>query len=122
MQPKDHLIIEKAWKYTIIGFNFQQDLSFECEPFIDLTLQSDEEIRRLRFLSPQNIELKHNFTSCGLCILDIADKGLEVKVEVDNFEDASIKFLAREVVDLDKATDEELEILQIEFIYKLRNN
>ncbi len=120
MQGKDHSIIESPWKYKIVGFNFQQNLQNKFEPYIDLTLQKDEEVRRLRFLSPKIIELKSFPETYGLCILDVSDRGMECKVEVTDFEEGRIHFFSRKVIDLDKITEVELEILQVEYEYNLR--
>lgn len=117
---KDHPIIEKGWEYEIIGFNFQKSLKKEFESYIDITLQKDEEIKRLRFLSPIGIKVEKDFAmTYGFCILDVSDKFLDHKIEVYDFENESIKFRARKVVDLDKVTETELEILNVEFIYNL---
>ena len=120
MKLKDHPILERAFEYEIIGFNFQKDLKNEIESYIDIALQKGEVIRRLRFLSPINIKVEKNFAmTWGFCILDGSDKFLYHKVEVCDFENDSISFRARKVIDLDKIAEIELEVLQVEFEYSL---
>jgi hypothetical protein len=120
MEIKEHPILEKGFEYEIVGFNFQKDIKNEIEPYIDITLQKNEKIRRLRFLSPINIKVENGFhMDYGFQIIDSSDKFLDHKIEVENFETGSIYFRARKVVDLDKITETELEVLTVEFTYKL---
>ncbi len=120
MNRKDHSILERAWEYEIVGFNFQKSINGKFESFIDVTLQKDKEIRRLRFLSPIQLKIESGFSMThGFCITDVSDKFLESKIEVEDFENGSIYFRARKVIDLDKTTETELEVLNVEFNYNL---
>jgi hypothetical protein len=119
MEMKEYPILERAFEFEIIGFNFQKSLDNEFEPYIDITLQKGKEIKQLRFLSPISIEVKNFAMTYGFCILDVSDKFLDHKIEVYDFENESIYFRARKVVDLNKVTETELEILNVEFTYNL---
>ncbi len=117
---KEHQILENGFEYEIVGFKFQKNIKNEIESYIDITLQKNEEIKRLRFLSPINLKIENGFhMSYGFRIIDSSDKFLDHKIEVENFEDGSVYFRARKVVDLDKITETELEVLNVEFTYNL---
>ena len=108
MDP-DHPIIEHPCRYSVVGFCFHRTLDDTQESFIDLTLQREQTVRRLRFLSPQAISIGEGFPhGQGLFIADIRRRGLEgLTVEVGDFESSggAIQFLARAVVDLDAQTE-----------------
>ena len=103
MPDPDHKIIEFPFRYAVVGFNFQRPQ--DGESFIDLTLRRGDEERRLRFFSPQRIELEEGFPICsGLEIKDVSGNQLDgLNVRVDHFEASfgAMRFWAREVIDLD---------------------
>src|SRR5437764_10027173 len=106
MKPDpDHPILDQPWTYEIIGLNYQRPAG--AEPYLDLTLQRDKAVRRLRFYSPSDIRVTRGFpSSSGLCILDVSGRQLEgIGVKVANFENSSgcPEFFARDVSDLDSA-------------------
>lgn len=73
-------------------------------------------------MSPINIKVEKGFAmTFGFCIQDVSNKFLDYKIEVNDFENDSISFRARTVVDLDKITETELEVLNVEFIYNLKH-
>jgi hypothetical protein len=78
-----------------------------AKTFVDLTFRKGDEVRRLRFLSPSNVQVDAGFCGqcSGLAIHDIRSRGWDrITVEVRNFEqDPGITFLAASVVDLDAA-------------------
>jgi hypothetical protein len=101
-----HPIIDRPWEYEIVGFCYLRPDDWS-EPYVDLTSQKGRIVRRLRFFSPQEIEIEKGFPGFtnGIHILDIRSRGLEKSgVLVDDFEasEGSVRFLAREVIDLDE--------------------
>ena len=107
MDP-DHPIIEHPSSYCVIGFCFHRTLDGTQESHVDLILQREQTVRRLRFFSPQAISIGEGFPhGQGLFIADIRQRGLEgLAVEVGDFESSggAIQFFARAVVDLDAQT------------------
>ena len=101
----DHPIIDHPSAYQVIGFSFRRTLDGSIEPFIDLTLQHGEIVRRLRFLGPQSISIEDGFPDgCGMYIKDVRNRGLDgLGVLVDDYEASggAIRFWARAVIDLD---------------------
>ncbi|TGK10131.1 hypothetical protein EHO58_01530 [Leptospira selangorensis] len=99
---KYHQIIENANEYQIVGFNFQDDLSDIENSYIELTLQRQNEITKLKFAQPSEISIELGFPNQtgGLCVLDISDRQWENKlIEVTDFESSqgAIHFLAKSV-------------------------
>ena len=106
-QDPEHPIIEKPWRYDIVSLHFHAGLD-GTEPYIDLHLSLNADHRRLRFWSPQDIELEKGFfyATRGMVILDVSGRGLDqLSVRVADFEGSTgaITFLARDVVDMDRA-------------------
>ena len=103
MRDPDHAIIEMPFRFAVVGFNFQRPR--DAESYIDLTLRRDEEKRRLRFFSPQRIELEEGFRNCPeLEIKDLSGNQLDgLDVRVGDFEASfgAMRFWARDVIDLD---------------------
>lgn len=81
--------------------------------FLDMTLRRGQVIRRLRFIRPKSLQIEKNFQyhGSGMMIMDIRHRQWEdVAVEVVNFEqDPGITLLAADVIDLDTASDEEID-------------
>lgn len=105
MKDPDHPIIKHPFTYRVVSFHYERDLANGGEPFIDIVLQKDQIIRRLRFFKPQNLRIEEGFPHVtGLFITDTTNRGLEnLNVQVGDFEmDGGIWFWAREVVDLDQ--------------------
>ena len=101
----NHPVLIKPWEYAIIGLNYQIPRD-GTSPYLDLTLQRKEEVRRLRFLSPQRLKIEEGFPTSthGMEILDIAHRQWSnIGVWVHDFEasQGSITFYAAEVIDLD---------------------
>jgi hypothetical protein len=106
LEDPHHPILENPWKYAIESLHFHAGLD-GTEPYLDLHLSLDGAHRRLRFWSPQDIELEKGFfyATHGMAILDVSGRGLErLSVRVSDFEasSGSITFWARDVVDLDR--------------------
>ncbi|MEI1280573.1 hypothetical protein V6Z05_19740 [Leptospira venezuelensis] len=98
----DHPILNRAFEYRIVGFNFQDNLYDPEESYLTLTLQKDSEIKTLRFNMPVDIYIEKGFPlhTGGLCILDVKDRQLEnINVQVADFESTSggIYFYAKSV-------------------------
>jgi hypothetical protein len=103
----DHPIIQKPWTYEIILFSYSNDPRNYKNSFIDLSLQRDDEIRRLRFLAPQDLKIEPGFphTTGGMAILDVRERQLDgLGVRVADFEASwgAVTFWARDVIDLDR--------------------
>jgi hypothetical protein len=102
----DHPIIDSPWLYSITEFHYHVGLD-GTEPFIDLLLERDSVRRRLRFWSPQSLQIETGrfpAPTRGMEILDVSKRQLEgLGVHVTDFENTSgsITFWARDVVDLD---------------------
>ena len=105
----DHLhpIIDNPFQYDIVGFYYYADLKDFLKSYIDLTLQKDEVIRKLRFYGPQDLEIEKGFpwATGGMEILDVSNRQLSnINVWVNDFEasNGSITFWAENVIDLDQ--------------------
>lgn len=100
-----HPILDRPHEYRILDLWYHMGSNGE-QPFIDLNLGRGDTVRRLRFLSPRDLEIEKGFPAPtnGMEILDVRARQLEdVGVRVGDFEASfgSITFWAREVVDLD---------------------
>ena len=101
----DHPIIERPWEYEIVGLCYHRDPESQDDSYIDLTLRRGDDLRRLHFFGPQDLQITPGFpSSSGLCILDVSRRQLEgIGARVANFEasDGCPTFWAHRVVDLD---------------------
>lgn len=101
MERKSHNIINNPHKYTLIYFVLNNDIDDYKNSYIDLHLKKGDEIKKLRFFQPIDLEIEKSFNGniCGMEILDIKDRQLDsINVEVSNFEqDSGITFLAKKV-------------------------
>lgn len=109
-----HPIVERPWSYEVVGLNFQRG-DPDQEPFVDVTLMRGDERRHLRFLSPHDIQIQGGLPtmSGGLVILDVSGRGMEgLAVMVEDFDAAqgSIRFFAREAIDLDAPLADDAEV------------
>ncbi|HEX8492489.1 MAG TPA: hypothetical protein VF658_06580 [Pyrinomonadaceae bacterium] len=100
-----HPILERAWEYEVFTFSFYQWADEESEPFIDVTLKRGDELRHLRFYSPQDLEIEKGFPrkTGGFCIFDVSARGMEgLNVRVDDVEGSwgAVRFWAREVIEI----------------------
>ena len=99
-----HPILPDAWRYEITGLHLELAAEDGTEPFLDLTLRRGDDIRRLRFYSPQDLEIERGGPiSGGLTILDVRSRELDrLGVRVDDFEASpgSLRFWARDVEDV----------------------
>jgi hypothetical protein len=103
-----HPILERSWEYEIISLCFRQGLNNEFEPYLDLTLRNDGDVRHLRFFSPQDIEVEKGFPvkTGGFCIYDVSARGLDkLNIRVSDFEATmgAIEFWAREVEEIEQS-------------------
>jgi hypothetical protein len=98
-----HPALPDAWRYKITGFRYERPNDGD-EPFLELTLRAGTDVRCLRFLSPQNIEVRHGFEATGgLVVLDVRARGLSglgVRVEDREGGEGGVEFWARDVEDL----------------------
>ncbi len=72
-----------------------------------MTLRKERVVRRLRFFSPRKIEIERGFPlpTGGMYFSDVRARGMEgLGVRVGDFEASpgSVRFWARDVIDLDK--------------------
>ena len=100
-----HSFLEHSWQYEIVSFCFHQSLDQEFETFLDITLSNGDVVRRLRFYSPQDIEVEKGFPrkASGFCIFDVSARGLEkLSVRVDDLEGnwGAVQFWARAVEEI----------------------
>lgn len=101
----DHPIVDRPWQHAIAALHYHVGLD-GGEPYLDLDLERDGVVRRLRFWSPQRLQIDDGFPrpTHGMVILDVRRRQLEgLNVWVTDFEASSgkISFWAREVVDRD---------------------
>ena len=101
-EEQDHPIVPRAWEYRIVGLGLELSPVDEDEPYLDLTLRKGEDVRRLRFWSPVDLEVERGGPSMtwGLVIRDVKNRGLEgIGVRVDDFEggNGAVRFAARDV-------------------------
>jgi len=106
MKPDpQHPIIDRPFEYDVGALHYHVGLD-GSEPYIDLDLYRGAVVRRLRFWSPQDLEIEKSFPgpTRGMEILDVRARGLDrLAVRVSDFEGSwgKITFWAREVVDRD---------------------
>ena len=107
----DHPIIEQPWEYTIVSLCYHNDSREWSASYVDMTLSRDDDVRRLRFLGPQDFAIEKGCfpqPTGGMCILDVSHRRLEgINVRVADFEATlgAVTFWAREVIDLDVDSD-----------------
>ena len=99
----DHPIIDRPHEFRIGTLHLHVGLDGQ-EPYLDLHLHRRDEERRLRFYSPQDLEIEKGFPepTHGMRILDVSGRQLEgLRVRVADFEASwgSITFWAKDVVD-----------------------
>ncbi len=110
MDDPPHPIIDRPWAYEIIGLDFRKSLNAESESYLDLTLHKDGVFHRLRFYSPQGLELDMGFPdqTRGLYIADIRLRGLDrlgVRVDCREASHGDVQFWARSVEKLSMSGD-----------------
>ncbi len=104
-EDPNHAIIDRPFEYRILSMRYSTRRDGQ-EPFLDLEVCRGEVIRRLRFWSPQELEIEKGFPepTGGMVILDVRSRQMEgLGVRVSDIEASwgSITFWARDVVDLD---------------------
>jgi len=102
-----HPIIDAPFNYDIIGFNYQINREDPLKSYIDMTLQKDDVVRRLRFIGPRDLEIEKGFpmATAGMEILDVKSRQMtDINVWVNDFEasQGAVTFWAKSVIDLDK--------------------
>ena len=106
MRDPEHPILPGACEYEIIALRLEREQAEDMEPYLDLVLRRGQQRRVLRFWSPQNLEVARGGPTMthGLAIYDIRARGLDqLSVEVDDFEDRNVSFVARDVEELPEA-------------------
>jgi len=105
----DHPVLAEPWTYELVAMHWKLDPRDDRDDYLDLTLRRGAEVRKLRFVRPQNIKIDQGFhgTLNGFVILDISNRQWDnLRVEVINFEqDPGITFVASHVIDFDSTTD-----------------
>ena len=101
---KIHSIIDKPHTYDLIDLHWHLNQDDFSSTYIDLTLNKEGVIKKLRFDLPVQINIGDGFSGniCGMEILDITSQQLDrIGVEVRNFEqDAGITFKANKVIEI----------------------
>ncbi|MEM6673314.1 MAG: hypothetical protein AAF726_10760 [Planctomycetota bacterium] len=101
-----HPIIDRPHEYWIKELHYHMGLD-GSEPYVDLELQKDSLVRRLRFWSPQQFVIEDGHfphPTSGMVIYDVRKRHLgDLNVWVSDCEAShgSITFWARDVIDLD---------------------
>lgn len=111
MQDPHHPIVERPWEYEIVGLSYKRSLQSVHDSHLDLILQKGNVVRRLRFLSPQGLEIEDGFPHHigGLYIADVSGSQLDgLSVRVDDFEQSrgAIRFWARKAIELGDDAEE----------------
>lgn len=101
-----HPILAHPSQYGIVEFHYMHS-SAEHDPYLDLHLSRGDEVRRLRFLRPQQLMIDEGFPqpTHGMMIIDVSADGLEgLGVRVIDIEATrgAITFWAQRVIDLDQ--------------------
>jgi hypothetical protein len=102
----DHPIIDRPHEYEIVRFDFHNDPRDGRNSYLDMTLQKETVVRRLRFFRPRRLVVEDGFPAHthGMMILDIRERQLDdLRVEVADFEASHgrVTFFAADVIDLD---------------------
>ncbi len=105
-----HPIDDRLCEYEILRLDYHHNPQDCAEDYLDLLLQRADRVRRLRFRGVTQLQIEKGFPSPthGMVILDIRRRQWEgVGIEVADFENCpgSVTFYARDVLDLDAASD-----------------
>lgn len=96
---KQHPIIEAPFTYSLASFLWNINPQNHAQSFIELHLEKNGVVKKLRFDQPVEVEIEKGFTGgiSGLEILDISSFQLcNIGVEVGNFEpEEGISFKAK---------------------------
>ncbi|PHS19060.1 MAG: hypothetical protein COA78_01465 [Blastopirellula sp.] len=100
-----HSIIDNPHEYHILRMCYEVKNN-GCESFLDLHLAKGDLTRRLRFWSPQDLEIEKGFPqpTSGMQILDVRSHqmdGIGVRVSDSEATLGAITFWARDVIDLE---------------------
>jgi hypothetical protein len=76
MQKRTHPILENPHQYRLVSFSVQYNETSESESYIDLCLEKEGAIKKLRFFRAVDLVIDRDFTGCitGMEILDIRDQ------------------------------------------------
>lgn len=97
-----HPIVELPHLYDIDFFSYKFVESDHSKSHIDLHLRKDDELIKLRFWGPQNLEIEKGFpwATGGMFFEDVSSHGLEsLNIYVGDFEasNGSVTFWAKNV-------------------------
>ncbi|WP_143732340.1 hypothetical protein [Microbulbifer sp. GL-2] len=100
-----HKIIESPHLYDITFFSYQVNSSDISRSYIDLHMEKDGDLRKLRFWAPQDLEIEKGFpySTGGMFIEDVSSHQLDgINVYVGDFESnyGSVTFWAKRVEQL----------------------
>ena len=102
MERINHPIIESPHLCDIVFFSYTFVESDNLISYIDLHLKKDDELTKLRFWGPQDLEIEKGFpwATGGMFIEDVSSHGLEsLNIYVGDFEtsNGSVTFWAKSV-------------------------
>ncbi len=105
MIEKDHPLIDKPWEYRIVSFHYECSSKHHLNHFIEMWLEKENEIKRLKFIAPIQLKIEDGFpaSTYGLKILDISNRGMEnINVWVTDFEasQGAVTFYAKELIEI----------------------
>jgi hypothetical protein len=105
MTDKAHTILDKPHEYDVVYMEWNINPYDYKESHLILHLQKGEEIKKLKFIRPTEVEIEKGFNgvNCsGMEIIDIKDRQLDnINIQVRNFEqDAGITFMALDVIEI----------------------
>jgi hypothetical protein len=99
LKHPDHSVLRNASSYKVVDFRYHGFSWMPDDHYIEMTLQKDDDVVKLRFDRPRQLEINEYFpTQFGLYISDITSDGLEdLTVKVGDYENSSVKFFAKSV-------------------------
>jgi hypothetical protein len=99
MNEPDHPILEEYGEFVVEELTMLSGSDDE-EPSLILHLRRDDDEFRLRFWSPQRVDIAPEFEPCveDLAIIDVGSRGLDgIGVWVHDRRNGTIEFFARDV-------------------------
>jgi hypothetical protein len=84
----DHAILDRPYSWELLEFTYRRAPADHRESFIDMVFKRGDEVRRLRFCSPQQLSIPEGLPNTfGMVIVDVSARQLEgLGVRVANFE------------------------------------
>jgi len=100
-----HPILDKAYQYDIIGFNYDSSSYDFSEHTLEITFRKNDIVKKLKFIGPGELSIETGFplSTGGLAILDITNHQLEkfnVQVIDEEASHGAVVFYAKDVFEI----------------------